>query len=374
MKLAKITTYRYSLPLRRALTSASQEMTRHGFVIEVCDEAGHRAYGECSPLPGFSRESTQDVAEQLKQISFGIAGSSPPDNLEELSGQFEQWLGKYSASASVRFAVESAVLSLIASNRNVSLSRLLSDGAASTLPVNALLSGDRDTVVRTAEQHYRDGFTAFKLKVGGDDVREDIELAQQVRQIIGDDARLRLDANRKWDVNQVIDFWNAAHTLDIEYIEEPVADHAALVKEMTKVGLPSLVSIMLPPTALDESIVDADPDNFFPPPGVKAIILKPTLLGLECAMRWARKALRTGLTPVVTSAYETSLGISSLAHFAASLSANPVPMGLATLDVFERDLLQPSVGIEHGTIHLDKLPDANSALRRDVLELVSSHG
>lgn len=374
VRLTKIHIYQYELPVTRVLTAASSEKTRQGFIIEITDEQGNVGFGECAPLPGFSQESIVDAGGQLKEIAFGILGATPPPNLEELSGGFENWLGRYNAAPSVRFACESAVLSLIAANSECILSRLLSSEAATSLPVNALLSGDRDVVIKSTKQYLDESFTAFKLKVGSREIRDDIGLTAIVRDIIGDECVLRLDANRQWDVRRAIDFWSAIGGLGIEYIEEPVADHAALVRELTKVGLPSLVSMMLPPTALDESIVDVNPDAFDAPPGVKAIILKPTMLGLERAMRWARKTIRAGLTPVVTSSYETSIGLCTLAHFGASLSSTPVPMGLATLDVFEHDLLEPTVKIENGAIDIADLPDFSTAICRDSLTLVSSHG
>jgi o-succinylbenzoate synthase len=374
VKLAEIHLHRYDLPLTRALTANSNEVTRSGLILEVKNDSGSAGFGECAPLPGFSKETIDDATEQLKRLCFALVGANAPGNLDELSGGFENWLGEHGLSPSARFAVESAVLSLAAVNANTSLSALLSSDSAASLPVNALLRGDRDFVIKQAKRSLADGFKTFKLKVGHGDLRDDIGLTASVREIIGENCGLRLDANRQWDVRQAIDFWNAVDTLGIEYIEEPVADHAALVKDLTKVGLPALVSMMLPPTALDESIVDLDPDTFVPPPGVKAIILKPTLLGLERAMRWARKAIRAGLTPVVTSSYETSVGLSTLARFGASLSPEPAAMGLATIDVFERDLLKPSVAIENACIDLTALPDMNSAIQRDVLTLVDSYG
>ena len=374
MKLAQVNIFQYELPLTRALTINSDNMSRHGFIVEISNESDRIGYGECAPLPGFSTETLNDAQDQLTQIAFSIAGTTLPANLDELSGGFEQWLGKYKTSPSVRFAVESAVICLIAANEGISLSQLLSSEAASVLPVNALLAGNRDEVIEATKRYVDKGYTTFKLKVGSRKIRDDIGLTAVVRDIIGDTCGLRLDANRQWDVRQAIDFWAAVDALGIEYIEEPVADHAALVKELTKVGLPSLISMMLPPTALDESILNIDPDTFDAPPGVKAIILKPTLLGLERAMRWARKAIRKGLTPVVTSTYESSIGIATLAHFAASLSPTPAPMGLATLDVFENDLLEPVVAIENGSIELTKLPDVSTSIKRELLARVSSHG
>ena len=96
--------------------------------------------------------------------------------------------------------------------------------------------------------------------------------------------------------------------------------------------------------------------------GIRAVILKPTLLGLERATAFAREARRIGAEPVVSSSFESGVGVSILAQFAAALGADDTLAGLGTLRFLERDVLFPSVAIEHGRIDTDSLPDIAIAL------------
>jgi len=112
------------------------------------------------------------------------------------------------------------------------------------LPVYKYLGGYRDTVpVYVTGGYYREGkgipelvqevrgyvdqgFNAIKLKVGGISggftVEDDYARAKAVRQAIGPNVRLMLDANQGWDVPTAIRASNKMYDLDITWLEEPL--------------------------------------------------------------------------------------------------------------------------------------------------------
>ncbi|MDP9286243.1 MAG: mandelate racemase/muconate lactonizing enzyme family protein [Actinomycetota bacterium] len=68
------------------------------------------------------------------------------------------------------------------------------------------------------------GFEVFYLKVGLDDA-EDLELVETVREALGPDPRLRLDANGSWTIPQALRNLRAMSEYDIDFVEQPVRDH-----------------------------------------------------------------------------------------------------------------------------------------------------
>ncbi|MEW5995921.1 MAG: hypothetical protein AB1744_16215, partial [Candidatus Zixiibacteriota bacterium] len=82
------------------------------------------------------------------------------------------------------------------------------------------------------------------------------------------------------------------------------------------------------------------------------IVLKPTLLGLEGAAQFARQGLHLGLTPVISAAFESGLGIALLAELAASVLPTDTPAGLDTLSFFMKDLMVTQTPIRNGRITL----------------------
>ena len=105
--------------------------------------------------------------------------------------------------------------------------------------------------------------------------------------------------------------------------------------------------------AFDEGLVDMAPGALSRHAYLSAIILKPTLLGgLERTAQFMRVAREMKITTVVSSCFESSIGIAALAQFAAAHGTNSVPVGLATLSWFERDLLKVPIECSGGCIHI----------------------
>lgn len=79
---------------------------------------------------------------------------------------------------------------------------------------------DKDRILRNVSQSIDQGFTAFKLKVGGA-LQSDLERAHLVRDVAGPDAILMLDANQQWTYPQAVAACTAFTSADPFWIEEP---------------------------------------------------------------------------------------------------------------------------------------------------------
>jgi o-succinylbenzoate synthase len=187
---------------------------------------------------------------------------------------------------------------------------------------------------------------------------------RDVRERIGDDVGLRLDANRAWSDHDARFFLREVSGCDIDYIEEPVKDYRMLISLCNKTDPP--VSV-----AMDESLMELTPEELTHLPNLKAIVLKPTMLGFEGRMRFARRALYLGIIPVVSSAFETSIGLTALAELAAVLNTVDVPVGLDTVDWFKDDLLIEPIRMKGGRLSLStivvRLEDIRQALLKEVV-------
>ncbi len=363
MKIVGFNLFRFTLPLARPLTVKDAKLTeRSGLVIELIDGRGHTGLGEASPLPELSAEELTIVESQLISLRHVLKGTEIPKNLEELSGGFGRWLERYDLAPSVRFGFETAVLNLLADSHRLPLRRLISDRSRDSISINGLLSGSPAEILDKAARLRGESYKAAKLKVGRSPLHEEIQLTREVRKRIGDDVALRLDANRAWSVEDTFIFARGVADCRIDYIEEPVHDYKMLVSICNKSGLP--------PVAVDESLLELTPEALAPLVNLKAIVLKPTLLGFERSMQFGRKATSMGITPVVSSAFETSLGLTALAELAACLNTTDVPVGLDTLDWFTQDLLKRPLQIERGRLNLSGSVVHPNELRRDLMQEV----
>ncbi|WP_020666734.1 enolase C-terminal domain-like protein [Amycolatopsis nigrescens] len=94
-------------------------------------------------------------------------------------------------------------------------------------------------LVRLAEQAVADGFGMIKLKVGGD-LADDVRRMKLARETVGDDVRIAVDANQRWDVDAAVRWMRELAPYDPYWIEEPtspddVLGHARIARELAPI-------------------------------------------------------------------------------------------------------------------------------------------
>jgi len=85
-----------------------------------------------------------------------------------------------------------------------------------------VLSLSKEQLVKEQMSWVEEGFKAVKMKVGRRDSREDIERVKAVREAIGNDIDLMVDANNGWSVNTAIRMAKRLERFDVRWLEEPV--------------------------------------------------------------------------------------------------------------------------------------------------------
>lgn len=78
-----------------------------------------------------------------------------------------------------------------------------------------------EELLQQTKENLRSGFRAIKMKVGHDRLRDDIERVAAVRECIGPDIPLMVDANMRWTVAQAIRASHALVEYDVYWLEEP---------------------------------------------------------------------------------------------------------------------------------------------------------
>jgi L-alanine-DL-glutamate epimerase-like enolase superfamily enzyme len=87
-----------------------------------------------------------------------------------------------------------------------------------------LARGSPDSLAAQVADGLAAGFDVFYLKVGLDEA-EDLAMVAAVREALGKDPRLRLDANGSWSIPQAVRLLNALAEYDVDFVEQPVRDH-----------------------------------------------------------------------------------------------------------------------------------------------------
>jgi O-succinylbenzoate synthase len=169
-----------------------------------------------------------------------------------------------------------------------------------------------------------------KVKVAepGQPESDDIARVEAVRDAIGSDGKVRVDANGGWDVDRAVRLLTALAAFDLEYAEQPCASLAEMAALRRRVDVP---------LAADESIRRAeDPLKVRAAGAADIVVLKAQPLG---GVRAALEiAARCGLPVVVSSAVDTSVGLAAGLALAAALPALPHACGLATMSLLAGDV------------------------------------
>lgn len=210
--------------------------------------------------------------------------------------------------------------------------------------VNALVDATSDVPDALAAR-------VVKVKVGRATPAADVDRVARLRAQLGPAVTIRLDANGAWDVETAVGFLDATAKYDIEFVEQPVAS----MDDLVTVRRRSVV-----PVAADECVRSvADAVRLRARSAADVLVLKVQPLGgVRPALAVAEAA---GLPVVVTSMFETSIGIAAGLALACALPDPPLACGLATLDRIAGDVvgdpLVPHSGVLTVPDDLPPVPD-----------------
>ena len=164
-------------------------------------------------------------------------------------------------------------------------------------------------------------------------------------------ARLRVDANCAWTVQQTVDYSAQLRELGVEFIEQPLHADASLDQQRA-VFLNSHLPIIADESCRAESDVEKCFSHFH---GINIKLCKCG--GLTPALRMLRNARQLGLTTMVGCMIETSIGISAAAQLLPLLD-------YADLDGSALLADDPTIGLkmESGMIHPSDAPGHGASL------------
>ena len=171
---------------------------------------------------------------------------------------------------------------------------------------------------------------------------DDASRLEAVRDALGPDGKLRIDANGGWSVDEAVSAVRELDRFDLEYVEQPCAsidELADLRHRLAQAGLHV-------PIAADESIRRAqDPYQVAQRAAADIAVLKVQPLGgVRACLHIAE---RIGLPVVVSSALETSIGIRAGLALAAALPELPYACGLNTVALLADDLVEdPLIAVD----------------------------
>lgn len=214
------------------------------------------------------------------------------------------------------------------------------------VPVNATLPAVAPAEVERVLTSYRGDIKELKIKVAekGQSLQDDVARLKTARELLPH-ARLKVDANMGWNFDEALAALEAFEDYNLVYAEQPVATVEGLAgvrAEARRRGLTTLI-------AADESVRKAeDPLRVARMGAADLMVVKAAPLGgVRSALAIFEEA---GLPAVISSALDTSVGISMGVALAASLPELPFGCGLGTVSLMQDDVTRDSLTAQDGLI------------------------
>ncbi|MDP9418947.1 MAG: enolase [Actinomycetota bacterium] len=252
MRIVAATVYALEIPFVEAFRhSAHARRACDSVVLQVVDEGGFVGFGEGAPRPYVTGETPESVIENLVgELWPRIVRIDLPDPVTEGLAFLDEVIpevapGGAIAANAARCALELALVDCALRSRGTSLGALVPPRRRSISYSGVVTATDPALAARRASQMKLIGLEDVKLKVG---IGEDMERVRAVREAIGPEVSLRLDANGGWDLAEALDFVDAVAEFGIAALEQPLPRHA--VADLAELRKASEI-----PLVADESLV-----------------------------------------------------------------------------------------------------------------------
>ncbi len=222
MKITAIEIGKIAIPLKTPFITALRRVdVAEDLVVKVHTDDGHTGYGNAPATVVITGDSHQSVAAAIKYtIGPKLIGRDIDDREDILDTIHQSMVHNTSAKA----ALDMAVHDLFGQRYGLPLYRFFGGrktriASDLTISVNA-----PDTMASDAVQAVSRGYSHLKLKVGIDPAM-DFQRVAAIRQAVGPDVTIRLDANQGWKPKEAIRLIGRMEDagLAIELVEQPVA-------------------------------------------------------------------------------------------------------------------------------------------------------
>ena len=317
--IERVATTASSVPLHTPFVTALRRTeTTDTVIVTITDSDGRTGWGEAPQVWQVTGESLASATACIEaMLAPTIAGRrlEDRDDLAAAGGLVQRCVAR---NFGAKAAVDAALHDLVAQAEGTSVAALLAtrpDGIRDRLTTDVTLSaGAADALADTARERVSAGFRTLKMKVGTD-ASTDVQRVASVRDAVGPDVAIRLDANQGWSREEAVQVIRALEVADlgVEFVEQPVVadDVEGLAWVRERVGLPVMA---------DESCYGPyDLERVIRLGAADLVNVKLAKCGsLTVGRDMLRRAHEAGLRTIVGSMMETHVGVGAAAALVAA--------------------------------------------------------
>lgn len=322
MKITKIEVKKVPIHLNAPFKTALREVQFLDVIrVLIHFDNGVVGIGEAAPTKVITGDTEESIIADIQEtFTPFLIGQEVTEELAVLAAMDELLAHHSSPKAAIDIAVHDA----LAKAAGVPLYRYLG-GERNRLETDYTISiGPREKMVADAKGKVATGFSSLKVKLGLDEVDEEIAKIKSMNEALGGKVPFRIDANQGWSAEDAIAIINQWGDIPIDFIEQPVkaADFDGLKKVTENTQIPIMA---------DESVFSlADAQRLITGGYCDLINIKLMKTGgLRQAKEIYRLAKENQIGCMVGSMIEGYAGLSAAAHFTCGMGQ----MDFVDLDV-----------------------------------------
>ncbi|HWI90296.1 MAG TPA: dipeptide epimerase [Flavisolibacter sp.] len=277
-------------------------------IVIIRAKDGYAGYGECSPYMSINGESVDTCFIVGQYFAKVLKGK----NALDIQGCIELMDKTIYGNSSIKSAFDMALYDIAAQHSGIPLYKFLGGEKNKVLETDYTVSiGDPQKMKADAIKIKEQGFPAVKVKLG-ESKDKDVERIKAIREGIGMDHPLRIDANQGWQTAaNAVEVLKALAKYKIEYCEEPILRYRFM--ELNKISEISPIPIMADESCSDEH----DAERLIQLNACKMFNIKlGKSSGLYKGLQIAQLGAKANFTMQVGGFMESRLGMTASAHLA----------------------------------------------------------
>jgi len=209
-------------PLKTPFITALRRVENVEFVrVSLTCKDGTVGIGEAPATKAITGEGIEEILESIENAKAVLNSLTPTFALEILHDKNAKQLAIKNMGGSAKAALDMALHMLIANSQNILMLRYLGAKEPLTLQTDITISlNDASAMLKDAKIAVESGMEILKIKLGSD-IKHAIEVTQNIAKAFPD-AKLIIDANQAWSVEDALHYIDALRGVKIELIEQPV--------------------------------------------------------------------------------------------------------------------------------------------------------
>ena len=308
LTIRQIELYRLSIPLKEPfITSLGTDYSAENVLIRIITNEGIIGFGECSPYMPINGES-QDTCFIVGQYFAKALIGKDPLQIEDCINLMDKIIY---GNSSIKSAFDIALYDIAAQQAGLPLYKFIGGENNKTIITDYTVSiGEPQKMAVDALKIKAEGYPAIKIKLGKNGTT-DVERIKAIREAVGSEIPLRIDANQGWEVEEAIETLQALAVYDIQHCEEPIARWNFM--RLPEVKKASPIPIMADESCSDEHdaerLIQINACDYFN-------IKLGKSGGIFKALKIARMAEAANIHLQVGAMVESRLAMTAFAHFA----------------------------------------------------------